>query len=158
MANQQPPSQPPQKEDRLGQLEPMHRFFLNPYPDVRFTKCPLCDQMMKSRKKPFLIHIDPNVLLTFNITGKYCPTDDLLILHQDRLESMMTTSLMQHDHTLIGHDYLVIGTIERDYWQERVQGKGDDQDMFDHLHDFIEYVHIEPARWTWGPAGSEENE
>ena len=27
---------------RLGKQPPRHRFFLNPYPDIRFTTCPQC--------------------------------------------------------------------------------------------------------------------
>jgi hypothetical protein len=38
---------------------------------------------MKARKRPFLIHIEPKHLLVLNMTGRYCPACDLIILHQD---------------------------------------------------------------------------
>ena len=36
-----------------------HYFFLNPYEDYAFTKCPKCDEKTKVRKFPLAIHIDP---------------------------------------------------------------------------------------------------
>lgn len=36
-----------------------HRFFLNPYDDFAFTKCPKCDQKTAVRKFPLVIHIEP---------------------------------------------------------------------------------------------------
>ena len=43
-----------------------HYFFLNPYEDCAFTKCPKCDQATKVRKFPLAIHIDPNQLFFLN--------------------------------------------------------------------------------------------
>lgn len=50
----------------LGKQKPRYRFFLNPYPDVRFTSCPQCGNKMRQRKLPLVIHIDPNVLFALN--------------------------------------------------------------------------------------------
>ena len=58
---------------RIGDLEPRHQFFLNPYQDVRFTCCPGCEARMHSRKEPFLIHIDPMEMVVLNMTAHYCP-------------------------------------------------------------------------------------
>ncbi len=68
---------------RLGKQPPQYRFFLNPYQDARFTRCPQCDQPMRQRKLPLVIHIDPMQLLSLNKTCRYCPHCDLLIAHQD---------------------------------------------------------------------------
>jgi len=40
---------------RLGKQPPQYRFFLNPYQDARFTRCPQCDQPMRQRKLPLVI-------------------------------------------------------------------------------------------------------
>ena len=70
----------------LGKQPPQYRFFLNPYQDARFTRCPQCDQPMRQRKLPLVIHIDPMQLLSLNKTCRYCPHCDLLIAHQDDVE------------------------------------------------------------------------
>jgi hypothetical protein len=36
-----------QKKAQLGKLPPQHDFFLNPYSDARFTRCPKCDLATK---------------------------------------------------------------------------------------------------------------
>ena len=80
------------KRGRLGKLPPAYQFFLNPHQDYRFTKCPLCEAKMRSRKLPFLVHVDPMHLLILNMTAAYCPGNDLLIVHKDILESLLAAA------------------------------------------------------------------
>ena len=39
---------------QLGKLPPRYHFFLNPYQDVRFTRCPRCDisKMKRALQQP----------------------------------------------------------------------------------------------------------
>ena len=53
---------------RLGKQPPRYRFFLNPYQDARFSKCPQCENKMAERKPPLFIHIDPKQPLLLNKT------------------------------------------------------------------------------------------
>jgi hypothetical protein len=39
---------------RLGKQSPRYRFFLNPYTDVRFMKCPQCLGKTRQRKLPLV--------------------------------------------------------------------------------------------------------
>jgi hypothetical protein len=41
---------------RFGKQTPRYRFFLNPYQDMRFTRCPQCENTMHQRKLPLVIH------------------------------------------------------------------------------------------------------
>ena len=50
----------------LGKQKPRFRFILNPYSDVRFTRCPRCQGKTKQRKLPLLIHVDPMQLIALN--------------------------------------------------------------------------------------------
>ena len=134
------------EKPQLGELPPRHTFFLNPYRDERFTRCPMCRKLTKVRKKPYLIHIDPNVMLVLNMSGRYCPDCDLLILHQDVVEDLMVRAFQEHDPSVIGSDYLIIGTVERRSWRE-----GDPQTALANLHDFREVVTFEPEP-RWAPA------
>lgn len=67
---------------RLEKQPLRYHFFLNPYPDARFTTCPKCRRRTKQRKVPLVIHVDPRNLVSINKTCRYCPACDLLIAHQ----------------------------------------------------------------------------
>jgi uncharacterized protein with PIN domain len=40
---------PNKKETHIGKLPPQYAFVLNPRTDVRFTRCPGCNQPMRQR-------------------------------------------------------------------------------------------------------------
>ena len=132
---------------RIGKLPPKYTFILNPYTDARFTRCPGCDQRMRQRKLPLLIHIDPMHLIALNYTCRYCPNCDLLIAHQDEIEGLLAALFAEREPSVIGNDYLVLGTVERQAWREGVKQPKDIQEMLEHLHDFKEVHTIRPAGW-----------
>lgn len=136
---------------RLGKLAPRYRFFLNHYQEYRFTTCPQCERMMKVRKYPFLVHVDPRQLLMVNMSAKYCPVCDLLILHQDKLEQMLFAALYSQRPDLIGNKYLVLGTVERKAWRESQKLEYGEQKVFANSHDFKEIVLIEVEGPGWYP-------
>ena len=43
------------KLPRLGKQPPRHTFFLNPYTDARFSKCPKCEGKTRQKKLPLVI-------------------------------------------------------------------------------------------------------
>jgi hypothetical protein len=136
---------------RLGKQPPRHRFFLNPYSDVRFTTCPQCGGKTRVRKLPLVIHIDPMQLIALNKTCRYCPSCDLLIAHQNELEAWLAAFFGEHRPEIVGNDYLVVGTVERAAWRRGTRTPLTTAEMLEHLHDFIEVVRFEPAP-RWGPA------
>jgi hypothetical protein len=141
-----------EKKPHLGKLLPQYQFFLNPYKDFRFTRCPQCHWKTRVRKHPFFIHIDPQQPVVLNMTGRYCSNCDLLILHQDKVEELLVAALMGSNPDLIGNDYLVIGTIERKGWREAQKNPYGLESTLECLHDFKEYVTFELANYGWGPA------
>ena len=134
---------------RLGKLPPRHTFFLNPYRDQRFTYCPKCGEKMRSRKKPFLVHVDPMHLVTLNMTGRYCTDCDLVILHQDVVEDLLARVFMEHETSALGNDYLVLGAVERSYFHRHKHGGGTIETALNNLHDFKEVVIFERAHYGW---------
>lgn len=133
---------------RLGKLLPLYRFILNPYTDVRFSRCPMCEQKTHQRKVPLFIHVGPSRPIVLGYTCRYCPDCDLLIAHQDQIEASLADHFAELDSSVIGNDYLVIGTVKRCAWREGMkQAKGID-DMLAHLHEFKEVLTIE-----YQPAG-----
>ena len=143
----------------LGKLPPAYKFFLNPYEDFRFTKCPICEAKMHSRKLQFLVHVDPMHPVILNMTAAYCPKDDLLILHKDKLESLLAATFVTRAPEVLGNDYLVVGTIERDASRQAATGELKIGDVFDELHNFKEYLKFEPVHYGWvytGPPKDKE--
>jgi hypothetical protein len=135
---------------RIGQQAPRYRFFLNPYQDVRFTRCPICQRPTRQRKLPLVIHVDPMNPLALNKTCRYCPHCDLLIAHQDELEAQLVEFFARQKPEAIGNDYLVLGTMDRATWQRGRKEVMTVQGMVQALHDFKEVLRFEPAG-GWGP-------
>jgi hypothetical protein len=135
---------------RLGKQKPRFSFFLNPYGDVRFTRCPKCTGKTKQRKLPLLIHVDPMQLIALNKTCRYCPSCDLLIAHKDQIEDFLMAFFSQKEPDVIGNDYLVVGTVDRADWKKGVQSTLTAHDMLEQLHDFKKVLLFEPAR-GWYP-------
>src|SRR3989442_11173765 len=131
---------------RIGKQKPRYRFFLNPYSDVRFTRCPQCDGKTRQRKLPLFIYIDPMQPLVLNKTCRYCPYCDLLIAHQDELESLLAAIFTVHNPQIVGNDYLVIGTMDRPEWKRGTQDQLPVKDMLEVLHDFKEVLKFEIVR------------
>ncbi|MHC1623201.1 MAG: hypothetical protein ACXQTR_01255 [Candidatus Methanospirareceae archaeon] len=90
-----------------------HYFFLNPYDDMAFTRCPKCDGKTKIRKHCLLIHIDPKFLLSLNKICRYCPNCDLIIVKQAELEGLLAAICEQYAPDIVGNEYFVFGTMDR---------------------------------------------
>lgn len=89
------------------------------------------------------------MLVTLNMTGPYCPRCDLIILHRDKVENLLVHALSPQHSSLIGNDYLIIGTIERSFWRKAAKGQATNSEIFDHLHDFKNVLVFEPMRPRW---------
>jgi len=143
------------KEPRFGQLELQYSFALNPYPDARFSKCPDCEQKTRQRKLPLLIHVDPMHLIALNYTCHYCPDCDLLIAHQDQIEELLAALFAEHAPSVIGNDYLIIGTVERRAWRENMKQPKPFAEMIAQTHDFKSHSTIQMTMAGWFPKGQE---
>jgi hypothetical protein len=141
---------------RLGKLPPQYIFVLNPYSDARFSRCPICEQKMHQRKVPLFIHVDPFNPVVLGYTCRYCPTCDLLIAHQDQLEAQLANLFAAHDPSVIGNDYLVLGTVERKAWREGMKQPRGISDMLANLHDFKEVRTVEYEPGGWYPADASD--
>jgi hypothetical protein len=137
------------EKTRLGKLPPQYTFVLNPYAEYRFTRCPNCGGKTRQRKLPLFIYVDPDRPVALNYTCRYCPRCDLLIAHQDQIETLLARIFAQHDPSIIGNDYLVVGTLERSAWRESTHEPKSIPEMLEHLHDFkaVQSVRVQPGGW-----------
>jgi hypothetical protein len=127
------------KKTQFGALPPRYSFMLNPYPDERIWRCPLCEQKNNQRKLPLLIHVDPSHLIALNHTCRYCRKCDLLIAHRHEIELLLTNLFRQSDPAVVGNKYLIIGTVEQRIWREGLEQPKGLAELLPYASDFATY-------------------
>ncbi|HEY7309420.1 MAG TPA: hypothetical protein VH643_08695 [Gemmataceae bacterium] len=139
-------------KQHIGKRPPRYSFMLNPYTDVRLSKCPKCERPTHLRKFPLFIHIDKWGPLVLGKTCRYCTPCELVIVHQDELEAELANALTQRAPEAVGHNYLVLGTMDRRIWQQGLRGGGPQLgDALDHVAEFKRRFDLE-VTGGWGPA------
>jgi hypothetical protein len=145
-----------QSPSRLGDQSPRYEFFLNPYVDARFTTCPRAHGPTRQRKLPLVIHIDDWGLLVLNKECRFCPTCELVVVHQDDLEELLAMVLAQHAPRVVGSKYFVVGTLDRRDWRKSLKQPLTATETIAALHDFLRHLKFEQPGWVWtGPSGRE---
>ncbi|MDQ3942924.1 MAG: hypothetical protein M3254_07450 [Actinomycetota bacterium] len=137
---------------RLGKLPPRYSFILNPYEDVRLSRCPKCEGRTRLRKFVLVILVEGfEGLMALGKTSRFCPNCDLIMVHQDELEHELVVAFESRNNPdVIGNDYMVFGTMDRKVWRKNLRGDaGASGDVLDHIADFKEYLdlHYDPGGW-----------
>jgi hypothetical protein len=106
------------KKTRFGELPPRYRFALNPFPEMRWSRCPRCEKLTHARKFPLLIHIDGLGLLTLGKTSRYCTPCEFIIADQSELEEQLVIACEQRGFPeQVGNPYMVFATVQLAYWK-----------------------------------------
>ena len=130
---------------RLGYLTPRYSFFLNPYSDVRFSRCPKCQRFTNLRKFALLIHVDPMGLIPLRKTCRYCPVCELIIAHQNEIEPQLLSILSKHDPRRLGKPYFVIGTLSLKVWETGMTSSLTFEQIRQHTADFRYQLKFTPS-------------
>lgn len=141
----------------VNNMPQKYNFVLNPYPDVRVSRCPFCDRKTDQRKLPLFIHVDPRHPIALNYTCRYCRHCDLLIAHKHEIEHLLTGIFTQADPAVIGNDYLIMGTVEKKAWREGLTRPKDPAEMLS-AHTSLFKNYYEELRLTqpgWYKEGEE---
>ncbi len=96
--------------NQVGKQAQRSRVFLNPYPDMRCTRCPTCSISTLRRTGSLVIPVDLISQVALNTTYHDGPACDLLIAHHHETEEQLALLFARDNPSLIGNDYLVIGT------------------------------------------------
>ena len=131
-------------------IKTRHYFFLSPYQEEAFTKCPKCNNKTKVRKYPLAIHIEPHQLFFLNKTCKYCTKCDLIIAKQIDIEDLMARAFEERDPSIIGNDYLVVGTIDRAVWRQHRNTSTEASKVVNDIYVFKDITNFELLP-RWGP-------
>ena len=137
------------KPKHIGKLPPKYSFILNQYPNERISSCPFCKKLTYPRKFPLLIHVTDWGPLVMGKTCKYCSRCELIIAHQHEVEGELAAAFSQLAPTMIGNDYLVVGTVETKFWKQGMKGTTELSNTLDHVADFrkVYNLTIQPAGW-----------
>ena len=130
---------------------PVYRIFLNPYPDLTFTRCPQCARATKLRKYHLVVHVEPAQLLVLYKRCRFCEGCDLLIVKQEELESLMVYAVEQRDPALVGNDYLLVGTLDKADGRRVQRNESNAGEVVDVTNVFRAQVKFEPRRREWVP-------
>ena len=128
-----------------------HYFFLNPYQDCAFTKCPKCNSKTMIRKFPLVIHIEPQQLLFLNKQCRYCTRCDLIIAQKGKVEALMAARFESVNPSVIGNEYLIFGTLDRTEWRQYSKVPEDPSEVIEQVHVFKDVWNFELVRGGWGP-------
>ena len=126
-----------------------HYFFLNPYDDCAFTKCPKCDSKTKLRKYPLVIHIEPEQMFALNKKCKYCLKCDLIIVKKSEIETYMSAQFEKVNPSIIGNEYLVFGTLDRNDWKKYHNTPTPPNKAIEQMYVFKDVLKFEIARSGW---------
>jgi hypothetical protein len=134
----------------IKDMKKRHYFFLNPYEDQAFTRCPKCDGKTKVRKFPLVIHIEPRQMFLLNKQCKYCPVCDLIIGDKSDIEHLMAMSFSQVKPEILGNEYLVMGTLDRKDWREGNKNQLDPDEIWKRIYIFKDVLNFKvvPAQWV----------
>ena len=149
------------RNERKGNAGPctaerQYNFVMNPYPDVRVWTCPFCGAKTGQRKLPLAIHVEPHQMVMLNYTCRYCRACDLLIAQKHDIEGMLAGMFSQADPTLVGNDYLVHGTVEKETYKQNVKDPVPPAQAMASIHPFkVYYKELRMREQGWFPKGVE---
>ncbi len=135
-------------EKRLGKLPPRYKYILNPYEDLRLSKCPICDRPTHMRKFALFIVVDGVDPLVLGKTCRFCTPCDLIMIHKDELEYELVVAFERPYPDAIGNGYMVFGTMDKKVWRKSLKGEGL-SDSLAYVADFEEELnlHYDPGGW-----------
>jgi len=136
----------------LGDLAPRDAFLLNPYADVRYTRCPRCGHRTWRRKVPLLLAVAGYGPFVLGKTGPYCANCRLVIAHRDELEGELTTIFTRLAPEVVGGEYAVLGTVELRAWRRGMSAPTPIDDVLRHTAPFTTTLTIEYSPVGWIPA------
>jgi hypothetical protein len=142
--------------ERLGKPPARYSFLLNPYRDVRLSKCPQCGRPTHPRKFVLLIHAEGASPLALGKTCRYCTPCELIIAHEDELDAELAHGLARRAPDAVGREYLVLGTVDRKAWQRGLAGGSQPlKEALQHVREFEQVLRLEVDRGGWRPTGRE---
>jgi len=125
-----------------------YKLWLNIYPDMAFTRCPICEKTQtKIQKKPLVIRIedaDFKILMNINFSIRYCPYCELIIVKEKDLLAHISSELQRE---IKSEHVFIFGNMDRTDWLGFNNQKIDEKLFFDYIYPFKDVLNfkIQPA-------------
>ena len=133
---------------RFGKLRPRYRFALNPFPEVRWSRCPRCEKLTHARKFPLLIAFSDFTMLTLGKTCRYCTPCELIIAHQHEIEEEIALFRAKHRGNGSG-EWMVIGTVDRKTWETSLHAPVSFDELLEYTRDIKYPLTLSDPRRVW---------
>lgn len=101
------------------------------------------------RKFPLVIHVEPLNPVALSKSCRYCSPCDLIIAHQDEIETQLTILLSEREPSIVGNEYLVMRTLDRAIWRQSCREPMPIVELMDHLYVFAQVLQFEPEHHGW---------
>ena len=121
---------------------------------MRLSRCPLCRGLTHQRKFALVIHIDGWGLVPLGKTCRWCTKCELIMVHQDELENVLTQNFSSIAPDVIGNRYLVLGTMDIRVWRMGLKEEGSTLgDILNNAADFKKRydLEVDPGGWRFDP-------
>ena len=138
-------------EKRSSKPPPRYKYVLNPYDDLRLSKCPICERPTHMRKFALFIVVDGFGPMVLGKTCRFCTPCDLVMVHQDELEHELVLASESREPGATGNDYAVVGTIDKKVGRKSLEGQ-EIADPLAHAADFEEELVLGYDPGGWRPA------
>ncbi len=124
-------------------MKERYYFFLSPYIDCAFTRCPKCGSLTKQKKIPLFMHLErEKQFISLNKFCRFCPCCELLIAKKQEIMDFLKQYL-QSDH-IDDKDYFIFGTQDRADWLQCTNGV-QEKTRRDTVFAFKDVLTFEPA-------------
>jgi len=142
-------------QENFGHLAPRYSFLLNPHKDLRLARCPKCNELTRLRKFVLLICVDQFGILNLGKTCRFCVPCNLVMVHQDELESLMANIFEERKPEVIGNEYFVAGTTERKVWRKGMNRQSTLEEVLRGTADFKEKLDLKYEPGGWYPSAGD---
>jgi hypothetical protein len=136
--------------NKFGKLEPKYSFAINPYKDLRASKCLQCRKKTFKRKFPLLVLSEHAPAIVLGFTCVYCAKCEIIIVHKEDFERELFKAFDKTSPKAKLHEYFVVGTFDKSIWKENLSNTGASHDMQNNVSDFKVQFNIgsSPGGWS----------
>lgn len=132
-----------------------YNFYLSPWEQYAWTKCPSCDNKTKVRKFCLMVHYKKHnnkvqQMISLNKSCKYCPECDLLIVRKPETDKLMKELVLKKFGLKCSPDeYMIFGTMDRKDWKANQKEAMGVKNLFDKIYLFKDIwdFDIQHAGW-----------
>lgn len=128
---------------RFGGMEPKYTCCINPFTNVRFSRCPACENRTQIREFALVVHVEPEGIYPTRIPCKWCLPCSLIVVHKHELERSIQTGLADISPDQVGSNYFIIGVLEMRIWTRLNKGLAFLETVKKWTSDFLDIVELQ---------------